>query len=75
MATQMIAARTAEQYLENEGWPRAALAVERARQNAAGFFARVGKTLQTVSVDLQPFRHSTHVWPTEQASINSILMG
>jgi hypothetical protein len=87
MTTQTIAARTAEQYLENEGWPKAALAVERARQNAAGFLGKVVKTLQSVFVELRPLqqsfrptywmarRHSNHCWPTEQASIDSFLMG
>ncbi|HJN86566.1 MAG: hypothetical protein QF714_06420 [Dehalococcoidia bacterium] len=87
MTTTTIAVRPAEQYSENNGWNQVAQAVGRAGQNAAGLFGRVGKTLWTVSVELQPFqrsfspphgvarRNSKHVWPTEQASIDSIMIG
>jgi hypothetical protein len=87
MTTTRIAARNAEQYLQNDGWNQVAEAVGRVGQNTAGLFGRIGKALWIVSVELQPFqrsfspphglasRHSKHVWPTEQASINSFMTG
>ena len=87
MTTTTIITRTAEQYLENDGLNKVAQAVGRVRENAADFLGRIGRSLWTVSLDLQLLRasfslphetvngRSTHVWPSEQASINSILMG
>lgn len=87
MATQTIAARTADQYLENEGWIKAARTVERVGENAAGFFSKVGFILWKVSVDLEPFlqpfsraggmqyRNCSHLSVKEKAEIDGFLMG
>ena len=57
MATQTTTAKTVDQYLENEGWVKAAHNVDQLREKARGFFDRMGEILWRVSFEVQPLRH------------------